>query len=489
MTKDLLRSACQPVFNLKSKFKARDFTALKYAFLSLATVFVMPSVFSPCLADSGGSDALSKIEQRLFFKEYSGDSETERLDRIEKQIFGESYTGSATERLARISGALPPIQQPPPQKAPTESAPLNQRNTTDDTADTQEDLREKQRLAALAARDEEVAKLLEEGVSAWRARKGPLAIDKFQQVVRLDPQNAQAYFSLGVALEAKGAVNEAKQAYEKAAELEPDNKEYAQSAKVLEKHAGAHAKTAQKDAEAKRLAEEAQAAYKAHEYLSALDLFKQLDQKEPKQALTKYNIGSIYMVIKKPVSALDYYQQALKLNPNEPKYRTAVEQLKANIDRDDQERQKADALWDTKRPQTGGGNAPPSNGYPQQGGYLPQQPGGYSAPATAKSNPELPGKQPKAPKSKDHQKSPADDPLGFYGMTAKSSGDGVKITEVVAGSRTAQVGLKPGDIVKAMDGTIVTNVDQMKQKMLAKPMGSRFQLSVQRDQKLGNILY
>ena len=52
------------------------------------------------------------------------------------------------------------------------------------------------------------------------------AIFRWQHILKIEPQNAKVYNNLGVAYEAVGKVDEAIEVYERATELEPDNKFY-----------------------------------------------------------------------------------------------------------------------------------------------------------------------------------------------------------------------------------------------------------------------
>ena len=52
------------------------------------------------------------------------------------------------------------------------------------------------------------------------------AIFRWQHILQIEPQNAKVHNNLGVAYEAVGKIDEAIKAYERATELEPDNKFY-----------------------------------------------------------------------------------------------------------------------------------------------------------------------------------------------------------------------------------------------------------------------
>ena len=52
------------------------------------------------------------------------------------------------------------------------------------------------------------------------------AIFRWQHILKIEPQNAKVHNNLGVAYEAVGKIDEALEAYERATELEPDNKFY-----------------------------------------------------------------------------------------------------------------------------------------------------------------------------------------------------------------------------------------------------------------------
>ena len=50
------------------------------------------------------------------------------------------------------------------------------------------------------------------------------AIFRWEHILKIEPQNAKVHNNLGVAYEAVGEIDKATEAYERATELEPDNK-------------------------------------------------------------------------------------------------------------------------------------------------------------------------------------------------------------------------------------------------------------------------
>jgi tetratricopeptide (TPR) repeat protein len=411
----------------------------------------------------GGTSELANLEQRLFFRDYVDEDDNTRLSRIENQIFGQTYPSvSTSERIARINGALPPVQPPeqPPQQNPANQTNVQSQGQTPnayhapESEQASEDASEKERLAVMSARQEEVADLLSQGVRLWRNKQGPEAIEKFEQAIRLDPENAQAHFSLGVAYEAKGAFQQAADNYQAAATIAPSNKDYSQALKAIQPKLAAQQKVSAQKAELTSLNEDAAKAYQRGEYLSALDLYKQLDAKSPHQALVKWNIGTIYMLLKNQMLALEYYKEASKLKPDDQHYAQVVRQLQDNINRQEAQQHQAEAAWDRAAPN----NMPPAR----------------NPPSRTKNN----SASAKVP-----------DLLLNYGVTAKSSKEGVRITDIAANSRGAQVGLQAGDVIKAVDGNIINNVNDINQLIFSKPPGQRFQFAVQREKRLGPILF
>lgn len=233
---------------------------------SLAVMLML--VFSSLLpAQALSPEELNKVklvEQNLFFKTYDDESADNRIARIEKRVFGEPAEGSLEDRLAHVLQVAKPLEkvQPPktPQLRPANPPAPSQSEQAEDERSRQEDAAEQARRKILQARNDEINQLLAEGVSLWKSKRGDEAVAKFQQVIRLAPDYAEAHFSLGVVYEAQGHYMEALQAYKRAAEVEPQNKEYRQAVALLEKNAQKYQEEGARNAELRSLAEEASGA-------------------------------------------------------------------------------------------------------------------------------------------------------------------------------------------------------------------------------------
>jgi tetratricopeptide (TPR) repeat protein len=421
---------------------------------------------SPARATAAGSGTdqsamLAAIERKLFFQTYAQEDLEIRLKRLEKRIFGQSIGGTAEQRLTRLVAVAQPQvepevvpapdvqQQARAQTRPAVAAPATRAaqagatragaSTPDKTGpDEYECAIERARVSVQAAKEEEIRQLLADGVELWRAGRGHEAIEKFEQVIRLDPHNAEAHFSMGIIEETQGNLVEAASSYRLAAKARPDNPEYRDAIAAVEKKLTAKQKVDSKQSEIRQLAEDAIAAYKRQEYLSALDLYKTLDQKVPNQHLVKYNIGTLYLTLKQPDRALEYYKQAHKLNPQEGKYVQVCNELEAVV-----ERNKALLKEQTKQ---------------------------YKQSVSADSA------------------SPSRTAMAGYGILGRSGSDGVVVTTVGIASRASKIGLQRGDIIRAIDGTVVKSINEANELLSRKSPGAPVQMVIQRNKQLAQVI-
>lgn len=189
---------------------------------------------------------------------------------------------------------------------------------------------ERQRIAVQAAREQEMQDLLQEGARLWRNRHGVEAVERFEQVLRLDPQNAEAHFSIGVIQESLGKYTEALAHYQSARKTNPSNNDYDDAVDAVLKKLQSQRPGTAAPAN-KGLVDQATAAFKRAEYFSALDLFKQADAKTPNQPLVKYNIGSCYLMLKDHFNALENFKLAKELEPTNERFNRAYNELSAEM--------------------------------------------------------------------------------------------------------------------------------------------------------------
>lgn len=456
------------------------------------------------------SDQLKNMELKLFFKSYDDlEKPEQRLARIEKRIFGDAGEGNPSERISKLAAIVKPDEKKPDDvKAKNNNQQNNrpqqqqqpQQPTQQQQDYAQEDAQEAARRRARQAKEEEVSQLQAEAVELWKARRGQEALDKFEQVLRLAPDYAEAHFSLGVIYEAKQDYVEALASYKRALELSPQRKDYREAVALLDKKAKTQEVDQGQKAELKALAGQASAAYQRGEYQSALELYKDLDKRAPKEALVKFNIGTIYLALKNPVDALDYFKQALKLKPDEPRYQDAVQRLGANLGREQQNRMASEQAWNQQEgannnnnngrgkknqkqqnnQQQFSQNQNYENSNNQQQQFNPNQ--NQQQPNNANQNPGLFGQ---GNNLNNRGNTP---PSAAFGILARGNNDGVEITAIGVGSRASRAGLMKGDIIRAVDGVVTNSMNDLNQVFGRKQPNEGVQLIIQRGGKIGQFV-
>ena len=272
----------------------------------------------------------------------------------------------------------------------------------------------------MAARANQVNSLLSQAVALYRQKQFKEAIDLFEQVIRLDPQNASAHFSLGIALEADGNSTQAASEYNQAAAIDPDNKDYQQATEHLKNKQEKETKIKAEDSKWQLLASQAAEALKNGQFDQALAIYTQLVEKDPRQSLYQYNLGTVYLMLKNPDDALPHYKSAHKLDPTNTVYEQSLLKLEESLKEVKETKEK-----------------------------------------TAKQN---------SPKKLDL--------YANFGLEVGSSRLGVMVKKLKPAWRAAQAGLYPGDIIKTVDGVTIDSVPQLETSLANKPIGQRFQMAI-----------
>ncbi len=403
-------------------------------FVLLLSLTIPLSTLSVLAITSQDEAKLAVVEKNLFFKSYVDEPLLRRIERLEKRFFGEALSGDTDERVAKIFEAAGPkidadgsvtpgqLQAQPeitPSKSTSSSDPITTGSTPSPAPPDTDMAWEKASMAVMGARDDEIRALLKDAIKLTKRKETDAAFEKLNQVIRLDPQNAEGHFSLGVIYETKGSLDDALVEYNKALDINPDRLDYKEAIVSIESKGAKKKEFDQKQSKIKDLAEEAAGAFKRKEFISALELYKRLESDFPKNASYKYNIGTIYLFMRNPVQALEYYEMARKINPHDEKYSTAVSKLKETLKEDESKRKETEALWDAKekadkkrgkdqqanqinRQKSGGkqakgrpvpgfqGNGPAGGRQPVQQGYRPQNQMAYQQP-NFNQQPSMPG--------------------------------------------------------------------------------------------------
>lgn len=472
--------------------------ANRFAFCSLVVLTIIClNQSAACAAKLSVQDAttISELEQRLFFNKYPDEDGEERIARIEKQVYGEVMQQPMPDRIARLRQMLEEKKaaeaaqaqeqqqrqaaQPPPQQQQPQFPPQQQNDF------------DKARENIIAAREAEISQLLADGVELWRQKRAQEATSRFEQVLRLDKNNAEAHFSLGIIEESTGNLVEALSSYQQAAMSQPQVREYGEAVKTVEKKLQKTQATQVQQTGIRMLAEAASAAFKQGEYVKALDLYKTLDTQAPNQALVKYNIGTLYLMVKDQNNALKYYQQAVKLNPSEPRYVKAYSELKNQLDMlaaqvEENNRQAAMlGLKDGKIPKPK--KQKEGKVYKQK---TPDQIPSFPMGRASFGGSGMPQTTTAAPQSQifgGYLNTPAADLMSKYGLAGKGTNDGVRITTIGIASRASAAGLMVGDAIRAVDGQEVYDVKKVNEILSRKGFNDRVQMMIMRNGQLGVI--
>ena len=309
--------------------------------LSLLACLNLPAV----LAQSNDA-TLEKLEKWLFFVSFSDEPDEDRLKRLEDRTFGQTNPGSVEERLKKLDEILTQRQKEKEDATPKPQPAVTEKPKSDEPVDPKKEAeyeKERQRIAVQAAREREMQDLLREGAQLWRSKKATEAIEQFEQVLRLDPQNPEAHFSIGIILESQGKLKEAKQHYITASQKDPSNGDYSDAVAAVTK------KLTTIDPN-RALNEKGTEAFKKGDYISAINYFKELDDKNPKQAHVKYSLGTTFLMMKDAFNAMENFKLAHQLEPNNEKYTKAFNEMSAEMAKHQQDQQNYDSQYSQPQP-------------------------------------------------------------------------------------------------------------------------------------------
>ena len=166
------------------------------------------------------------------------------------------------------------------------------------------------------------------GEQALEVGKVRDAILYFNEVLNYDVNNDYAYFGLGMAYEYAKNKTKAIENYEKAIEIDPNNKEYRTAyekitgqqptvQKVVKSQPTVQTQkqttTAQPTKES--LIKEGDALYKSQKYTEAINKYTQALKLDSNDYVTYLKLGNMYKAQKNATKSSEAYQNAIKINP------------------------------------------------------------------------------------------------------------------------------------------------------------------------------
>ncbi len=158
-------------------------------------------------------------------------------------------------------------------------------------------------------------------------RKGQIdvAVSQFQEVIRLDPNNADAYNSLGSACLKQGRIDEAISQFQEAVRLQPDDADAHYNLGNALRRKGRIDEAITQYQEVTRLKPDDA---EAHNNLGtafgmqgqidkAIDQFQETIRLQPDYAFAHYNLGNALRMIGQTNAAISQFQEAIRLKPDD----------------------------------------------------------------------------------------------------------------------------------------------------------------------------
>ncbi|MGD9683066.1 MAG: tetratricopeptide repeat protein [Candidatus Obscuribacterales bacterium] len=312
---------------MKSSF-TRKSVALFMA-LSLST----PLAFAATPLSASQTSQLASAENMLFGSTKSGTTES-RLEAVEVNLFGHKNSGDSAARLARIeqvvggsrsSYLMPPLAGSFDSGVEVRQAPQVVDEKFSSSSNGSGDKLEQAMLAYTSGRIDE-------------AERG------FKDVLREDPNSADANFNLGVIAESKGNKTEALRYYERASSLNPGDSELKSTVSSLrsdlanaERERIAERQQAERDraekARTDRLKQtvaDASSLYKKGDYRGAASKLEGVAAQAPGDPDVQYALGQAYRGSGDLNKARDAFSRAQAIDPSSSVYRNALAELNSS---------------------------------------------------------------------------------------------------------------------------------------------------------------
>lgn len=301
---------------------------------------------------------LNRFETIVFGQPRYKYSEETRIKALEANLLGKAQKGSLSQRMARLSEVLgghkPGIDYMPSQ------APAKDYSQVGSTADqlpkpapsysvepvakgkaVQKDPEHNsdKPIAVFDSQynDASEAELLRQGIEAYSQGRKADASRLFGQVLRKDPANPDANYSLGAILEESGDFKGAQYYYQKALTSSPNDSEIRAALEAIQNKVKEQSRQTQNQVAAeqamrqKALADNAAQAFKAKNYDQAIQLLNQLAQEKQNDATVQFGLAQAWKGKNDYNQARFHLTKAVQLDPNNQLYRGNLAQVEQKI--------------------------------------------------------------------------------------------------------------------------------------------------------------
>lgn len=203
--------------------KSFNLYAAAQKWLSLsACLFLLSSSIAPGFAQTAINEKqqLEQFEQIMFGQVHTG-ALADRLKALEATLFGKAKKGDMATRLTAIGDALGSNKQASASAAANE----NKQTASKDAEKQGAEAVQHGGVSLSEDKQAQVTSLLQQGMEQFNQGKLNDAESSFDEVLAIDPNNADAFFDLGVLKEKQGNFKAALADYKAAQDLKPDEKD------------------------------------------------------------------------------------------------------------------------------------------------------------------------------------------------------------------------------------------------------------------------
>ncbi len=175
-------------------------------------------------------------------------------------------------------------------------------------------------------RAEKVKKYFDDGMEYIKNGQYAQAKDKFEELMKLTPDDDKVYFQLGIVYSNLKEYNKARVMFQKVTELDSNNVEAYYEIALIHRNAEEYDKakeTFQKIAEIdpnndKAYFELGKIYFESDkDYITSMSMFKKATEINPQNYLAHYNLGSSYFNQKDYTNAIEEYEKVLNLKPDD----------------------------------------------------------------------------------------------------------------------------------------------------------------------------